>query len=45
MMKFTVYHGTDCLFQEIDLHKSIGRRDFGIGFCGCTGSIYSGGGN
>lgn len=32
MMKFTVYHGTDCLFEEIDLHKSIGRRDFGIGF-------------
>lgn len=32
MMKFTVYHGTDCLFKEIDLHKSIGRRDFGIGF-------------
>lgn len=31
-MKITVYHGTDCLFQEIDLHKSIGRRDFGTGF-------------
>lgn len=32
MMKLTVYHGTDCLFQDIDLGKSLGRRDFGIGF-------------
>lgn len=32
MKKLTVYHGTDCLFQEIDLRKSLGRRDFGIGF-------------
>lgn len=32
MMKLTVYHGTDCIFHNIDLHKSIGRRDFGTGF-------------
>ncbi|ARE64883.1 hypothetical protein A4V09_23970 [Blautia pseudococcoides] len=32
MIKLTVYHGTDCIFQDIDLHKSIGGRDFGCGF-------------
>lgn len=32
MMKLTVYHGTDCLFQDIDLRKSLSKRDFGIGF-------------
>lgn len=32
MMKLTVYHGTDCLFQDIDLRKSLNKRDFGIGF-------------
>lgn len=32
MIKMTVYHGTDCIFQDIDLHKSIGGRDFCIGF-------------
>lgn len=32
MIKLTVYHGTDCIFQDIDLHKSISRRDFGRGF-------------
>lgn len=31
-MKIIVYHGTDCLFDEIDLSKSKQRRDFGIGF-------------
>ena len=31
-MKMMVYHGTDCLFDQIDLSKSIGRRDFGEGF-------------
>lgn len=32
MIKLTVYHGTDCIFKDIDLHKSIGGRDFGRGF-------------
>lgn len=32
MMELILYHGTDHLFQEIDLGKSVGRRDFGIGF-------------
>ena len=32
MMELVLYHGTDHLFQEIDLGKSVGRRDFGIGF-------------
>lgn len=32
MTKLTVYHGTDCIFKDIDLHKSIGGRDFGRGF-------------
>lgn len=32
MMKLTLYHGTDCLFEDIDLSKSRGRRDFGTGF-------------
>lgn len=27
-----LYHGSDCDFTRIDLSKSIGRRDFGIGF-------------
>ena len=27
-----LYHGTDCLFDQIDLEKSIGKRDFGVGF-------------
>ena len=31
-MKMTLYHGTDCLFDKIDLSKSLGNRDFGIGF-------------
>ena len=31
-MKLTVYHGTDCLFEKIDLRKSADRRDFGTGF-------------
>lgn len=31
-MKMTLYHGTDCLFEHIDLNKSIGKRDFGTGF-------------
>ena len=28
----TLYHGTDCLFDEIDISKSANYRDFGIGF-------------
>lgn len=32
MIKLMVYHGTDCLFHEIDLAKSIDKRDFGVGF-------------
>lgn len=32
MMELTVYHGTDCVFEQIDLGKSINRRDFGVGF-------------
>ncbi|MDO4336765.1 MAG: DUF3990 domain-containing protein [Eubacteriales bacterium] len=32
MIKLTVYHGTDCIFKDIDLYKSTGRRDFGRGF-------------
>ena len=31
-MKMTLYHGSDCLFEEIDLTKSLGKRDFGTGF-------------
>lgn len=31
-MIMTLYHGTDCLFDEIDLSKSDDYRDFGIGF-------------
>lgn len=27
-----LYHGTDCDFSRIDLGKSCGRRDFGVGF-------------
>ena len=32
MKKYTLYHGTDCFFNHIDLNKSIDKRDFGIGF-------------
>ena len=32
MKRLTVYHGTDCLFDKINLKKSLNRRDFGIGF-------------
>ena len=32
MTKLTLYHGTDCLFDNIDIRKSIGKRDFGTGF-------------
>ncbi len=32
MMKITLYHGTDSDFAEIDLKKSLERRDFGTGF-------------
>lgn len=32
METFIVYHGTDCVFQDIDLGKSLNRRDFGTGF-------------
>ena len=32
MNKMILYHGTDCLFENIDLKKSIAKRDFGIGF-------------
>ncbi|MBO7486328.1 MAG: DUF3990 domain-containing protein [Spirochaetaceae bacterium] len=28
----TLYHGTNCIFSEIDLSKSRTKRDFGIGF-------------
>lgn len=28
----TLYHGTDCLFDEIDLSKCENNRDFGTGF-------------
>ena len=31
-MKMTLYHGTDCVFEEIDFSKSDNYRDFGIGF-------------
>ena len=31
-MKMMLYHGTDCIFEKIELEKSIGHRDFGIGF-------------
>lgn len=31
-MKMVLYHGTDCLFEQIELNKSVGKRDFGIGF-------------
>lgn len=32
MKKLILYHGTDCLFDKIDLKKSIAKRDFGVGF-------------
>lgn len=32
MIRLTLYHGTDCYFDDIRLDKSIGRRDFGVGF-------------
>lgn len=32
MEKITLYHGTNCIFSEIDLSKSRTKRDFGIGF-------------
>ena len=32
MDKLVVYHGTDCLFDQIDLGRSKDRRDFGKGF-------------
>ena len=31
-MKITLYHGTDCLFETVDLEKSSDYRDFGKGF-------------
>lgn len=31
-MKMMLYHGSDCLFDKIELNKSIGKRDFGVGF-------------
>ncbi len=31
-MKMTLYHGTDCLFEKIELGKSDNYRDFGKGF-------------
>jgi len=31
-MIMTLYHGTDCLFDEVDLSKCENYRDFGIGF-------------
>lgn len=31
-MKITLFHGSDCLFDDVDLSKSLGSRDFGIGF-------------
>ena len=31
-MKIILYHGTDSLFDVIDLSKSKERRDFGVGF-------------
>ena len=31
-MKMTLYHGTDCLFENIDIAKSGDYRDFGKGF-------------
>lgn len=31
-MKITLYHGTDCLFGEVDIEKSANYRDFGKGF-------------
>ncbi|MCD7823555.1 MAG: DUF3990 domain-containing protein [Oscillospiraceae bacterium] len=32
MIKLTLYHGTDSDFKEIDLSKSLEKRDFGTGF-------------
>lgn len=32
MSKFIVYHGTDTLFDQIELNKSKDKRDFGKGF-------------
>ena len=32
METWTLYHGTNCIFSEIDLSKSRARRDFGTGF-------------
>jgi hypothetical protein len=32
MNEMLVYHGTNCLFDQIDLSKSKKHRDFGIGF-------------
>ena len=31
-MIITLYHGTDCLFDAIDINKSANYRDFGKGF-------------
>jgi hypothetical protein len=31
-LKIILYHGTDSLFEDIDLTKSKERRDFGVGF-------------
>lgn len=31
-MQLMVYHGTDCLFDKIEIDRSIGNRDFGTGF-------------
>lgn len=31
-MKITLYHGTDCLFEKVDIKKSANYRDFGMGF-------------
>lgn len=32
MNKLVLYHGTDCLFEHIDLNVSKDKRDFGRGF-------------
>ncbi len=32
MEAVTLYHGTNCVFSDIDLSKSRARRDFGAGF-------------